>query len=277
MPDAPTLWVVANRAPTGVLRRRADRAITGALDRLDVRQSAVRIPARALVHQAAIERIPVAAPALTAMSRERSRPSAMRSWGLSHDRTPHAQSRPGHRAERAGRPIAPRGRRFHYRRLTARNPRQEIPAAGPRAPRIRLHHRRLRRREWSSFDRTVSYRLPPELVTELEDRLWDLRLPVGVTVAAAIADLLDKPNEELVRLVERAEEAKPRRRSPHHELSRPERPARTPQDEAEPPGTPWPGPGSTPLIADVVGLVLSASTPGLPSLQGSFSYFKGRA
>lgn len=61
MPDAPTLWVVANRAPTGVLRRRADRAITGALDRLDVRQSAVRIPARALVHQAAIERIPVAA------------------------------------------------------------------------------------------------------------------------------------------------------------------------------------------------------------------------
>ena len=60
MPDAPTLWVVANRAPTGVLRRRADRAITGALDSLDVRQSAVRIPARALVHQAAIERVPVA-------------------------------------------------------------------------------------------------------------------------------------------------------------------------------------------------------------------------
>jgi hypothetical protein len=67
-------------------------------------------------------------------------------------------------------------------------------------------------REWSSFDRTVSYRLPPELLAELEDRLWDLRLPVGVTVAAAIADLLDKPNEELLKLVERAEEAKPRRR-----------------------------------------------------------------
>jgi hypothetical protein len=67
-------------------------------------------------------------------------------------------------------------------------------------------------REWSSFDRTVSYRLPPELLAELEDRLWGLRLPVGVTVAAAIADLLDKPNEELLKLVERAEEAKPRRR-----------------------------------------------------------------
>jgi cellulose biosynthesis protein BcsQ len=61
MPAAPTLWVVGNRAPTGLLRRRADRAIAAALDSLDVRQSAVRIPARALVHQAAIERRPVAA------------------------------------------------------------------------------------------------------------------------------------------------------------------------------------------------------------------------
>lgn len=98
--------------------------------------------------------------------------------------------------------------------LKPRDPRREMPAAAtqraqgqaapPPAPSPW--------REWSSFDRTVSYRLPPELVTELEDRLWDLRLPVGVTVAAAIADLLDNPNEELVKLVERAEEAKPRRR-----------------------------------------------------------------
>jgi hypothetical protein len=97
----------------------------------------------------------------------------------------------------------------------ARNARRETPGAGTQdtqgqaaAPPAASPWR-----DWSSFDRTVSYRLPPELVTELEDRLWDLRLPVGVTVAAAIADLLDKPNEALVRLVERAEEAKPRRRS----------------------------------------------------------------
>ncbi len=67
-------------------------------------------------------------------------------------------------------------------------------------------------REWSSFDRTVSYRLPPELLAELEDRLWALRLPVGVTVAAALADLLDRPDEEILRLAARAEAAKPRRR-----------------------------------------------------------------
>lgn len=54
------MWVVANRVPTGLLRRRAERAIMGALDSLDVRQSKVRIPARALVHQAAIQRVPLA-------------------------------------------------------------------------------------------------------------------------------------------------------------------------------------------------------------------------
>jgi hypothetical protein len=67
-------------------------------------------------------------------------------------------------------------------------------------------------REWGSFDRTVSYRLPPELLDELDERIWKLRLPIGVTIAAAIADLLDKPNPELLKLVERAEESKPRRR-----------------------------------------------------------------
>jgi chromosome partitioning protein len=59
MAETPRLWVVANRAPTGLLRRRADRAIMQALEGLGVERSAVRIPARALVHQAAIERVPV--------------------------------------------------------------------------------------------------------------------------------------------------------------------------------------------------------------------------
>jgi cellulose biosynthesis protein BcsQ len=60
MPAAPGLWVVGNRAPTGMLRRRADRSISDAIDSLGVRQAAIRIPARAVVHQAAIERVPVA-------------------------------------------------------------------------------------------------------------------------------------------------------------------------------------------------------------------------
>jgi len=67
-------------------------------------------------------------------------------------------------------------------------------------------------REWSSFDRTVSYRLPPELVTELEERLWKLRLPAGVTVAAALTELLDLDDEQLRARVARAEASKPRRR-----------------------------------------------------------------
>ena len=97
----------------------------------------------------------------------------------------------------------------------ARDPRREMPAPAPQRARGQAAPPPARPpwREWSSFDRTVSYRLPPELITELEDRLWDLRLPVGVTVAAAIVDLLDKPNEELVKLVQRADVAKPRRRS----------------------------------------------------------------
>jgi chromosome partitioning protein len=60
LPAKPQLWVVANRAPVGLLRRRADRAIMRALDGLGVQQSQTRIPSRALVHQAAIDRIPVA-------------------------------------------------------------------------------------------------------------------------------------------------------------------------------------------------------------------------
>lgn len=60
LPGKPQLWVVANRAPTGLLRRRADRAIMRALDGLGVQRSQTRIPSRALVHQAAIDRVPVA-------------------------------------------------------------------------------------------------------------------------------------------------------------------------------------------------------------------------
>jgi chromosome partitioning protein len=60
LPEQPRLWAVANRAPTGELRRRADRLISEAVQGLGVRQSRVRIPARALVHQAAIARVPLA-------------------------------------------------------------------------------------------------------------------------------------------------------------------------------------------------------------------------
>jgi len=68
-------------------------------------------------------------------------------------------------------------------------------------------------REWGSFDRTVSYRLPGELIDELEERLWELRIKeIGVTVAAALTHLLDLDDDELRELVERANAAKPGRR-----------------------------------------------------------------
>ncbi len=60
MPAVPALWVVANRTPTGLMRRRAERSVAAAVEGLGVRQARARIPARALVHQAAIERVPVA-------------------------------------------------------------------------------------------------------------------------------------------------------------------------------------------------------------------------
>ncbi|MBV9804117.1 MAG: hypothetical protein JO130_13040 [Solirubrobacterales bacterium] len=67
-------------------------------------------------------------------------------------------------------------------------------------------------RDWSSFDRTVSYRLPPELVSELEERIYQLRLPAGLTVAAALTSLLDLDDAQLQARVARAETCKPRRR-----------------------------------------------------------------
>jgi hypothetical protein len=69
-------------------------------------------------------------------------------------------------------------------------------------------------REWGSFDRTVSYRLPAELTAELDERMWKLRIrEVGVTVAAALTQLLDLDDEALLDLVERASDAKPSRRA----------------------------------------------------------------
>jgi hypothetical protein len=69
-------------------------------------------------------------------------------------------------------------------------------------------------REWERPGQTFSYRLPPELIDELEERLWKLRIrEVGVTVAAAITHLLDLGDDELRELVDRADAAKPRRRA----------------------------------------------------------------
>jgi len=65
-------------------------------------------------------------------------------------------------------------------------------------------------REWSPFQTTVSYKIPPELARELDERLHDLREPVGLTVVAAITHLLDQDDAAIGRLIDQAEQAKPR-------------------------------------------------------------------
>jgi hypothetical protein len=68
-------------------------------------------------------------------------------------------------------------------------------------------------RDWERSWETRSYRLPPELVDELTERLWQLRIrDIGVPIAAAITHLLDLDDEEVLTLIERADAAKPRRR-----------------------------------------------------------------
>jgi hypothetical protein len=63
-------------------------------------------------------------------------------------------------------------------------------------------------REWSGTETIKTMRLPDELVEELAERTTRLRLPLGITQAAALAHLLDRTDEEIVQLVERAEDAR---------------------------------------------------------------------
>jgi hypothetical protein len=97
----------------------------------------------------------------------------------------------------------PRPQRARSRRTAEPGASRSKPAAGEGAW-----------REWERPGQTFSYRLPPELIDELEERLWQLRIrEVGVTVAAAITHLLDLGDDELRELVDRADAAKPRRRA----------------------------------------------------------------
>ncbi len=67
---------------------------------------------------------------------------------------------------------------------------------------------------WASgIDVPKTHRYPLELMDRLDERTKALDLPVGLTVAAALATLLDLADEELVSAVERAQSArKPRLR-----------------------------------------------------------------
>lgn len=67
-------------------------------------------------------------------------------------------------------------------------------------------------RTWGGTTRPASYRLASDLLDELDERTHNLRLPIGLTVTAALLQLLDMSDDEVVRLVDRAEESQERAR-----------------------------------------------------------------
>lgn len=71
-------------------------------------------------------------------------------------------------------------------------------------------------RSWGPFHQTVSFKWPPELVQELDDRRHDLREPVGLMVIAAVTHLLDQDDNTIRGLIDRAEQAKPRSGRPRN-------------------------------------------------------------
>jgi hypothetical protein len=59
-------------------------------------------------------------------------------------------------------------------------------------------------REWKPATGATSYRLPPELLTELAARARALGVPRGQLVLAGVTALLDESDERIVELCDRA-------------------------------------------------------------------------
>jgi hypothetical protein len=60
-------------------------------------------------------------------------------------------------------------------------------------------------RAWSGASRVASFRLPDELLDELEQRAGQLGVPLGMTVATGLLHLFDQDDETVLALVDRAE------------------------------------------------------------------------
>jgi hypothetical protein len=63
-------------------------------------------------------------------------------------------------------------------------------------------------RAWSGIAGVGSFRLPHELLVEQGDTARELRLPIGMIVAAAITQLLDQPPQTIAALIDRADDAR---------------------------------------------------------------------
>jgi len=64
--------------------------------------------------------------------------------------------------------------------------------------------------QWSGLDKIASHRYPLELLDALDELTRRLNLPVGLTVSAALASLLDRSDADITTAVERAADARPR-------------------------------------------------------------------
>ena len=58
----------------------------------------------------------------------------------------------------------------------------------------------------------ASFRLPDELLDELDTRAGELGVPLGMTVAAGLLHLFDQDDETVLELVDRAEATRDRAR-----------------------------------------------------------------
>lgn len=67
-------------------------------------------------------------------------------------------------------------------------------------------------RPWAESSRVASYRLPDELLDELNARTRRLELPIGLTVAAALVEFLDRDDAAITAVVDALDDARHRAR-----------------------------------------------------------------
>ncbi len=86
------------------------------------------------------------------------------------------------------------------RRATRRPPSTSVPGAKRIAPEASP------REEWTGATDVTTFRLPAEVLQALHEGSRELGVAKGMTVAAALLELLQRPDDEVVELVERTQQ-----------------------------------------------------------------------
>ena len=85
-------------------------------------------------------------------------------------------------------------------------PRRRRPATRRAAPATQAAAQPTSSEQWSGATDVTTFRLPAELLQQLHQRSRDLGLAKGMTVAAALLDLFQRDDDELVQLVEQTQQ-----------------------------------------------------------------------